>query len=141
MMIRAGAVCAVLTSIVLGGVGCALFTTPKPATRSYVISSVPIEARRGLLFCFAVAAEPPTGVWWWQPGPTGCDSRITGPGLFQADGARVVTRTGVVDASFRIALMEEGPTDFSLSIANGEMRLGVSGPSVPTMQRARLDVR
>jgi hypothetical protein len=39
-----------------------------------------------------VAVDPtdPKGVWWWEPGRSGCSSRSTGPSAFRGDDATVL---------------------------------------------------
>src|SRR5262245_38875523 len=59
----------------------------------FVVTAAPIDvgiSGRGL--CIAVDPNDSTGVWWWQPGHSGCSSRSTGPGVFRADDARVTVR-------------------------------------------------
>src|SRR4051812_20497019 len=40
--------------------------------------------------CVAVDPDDPKGVWWWEPGPSGCSTRSTGPDVMAAGDASVV---------------------------------------------------
>src|SRR5262245_47599573 len=96
----------------------------------YVVTAAPIDvgvSLRGL--CIAVDPNDPKGVWWWEPGRSGCSSRSTGPGVFRADDARVATRapSATVDVHFRLQLITgpgEGPrfADVQLALRDTDFR-------------------
>jgi hypothetical protein len=131
----------ILALLLLGSVvGCSGYRGRRATVPSYVVTSAPIDVRRGLLLCVAVEPTQTTGVWWWQPGPSGCDTRITGPDVFRAEHARVVTHRGVVDARFRLQLVSGDAADVNLTIKDGAMRLNQSGAIVPTGRRTHLSV-
>jgi len=58
-------------------------------TVRYVVTASPINVGvvSGAL-CIAVDAHDQQGVWWWQPGKSGCSSRSTGPGVLHAEQAK-----------------------------------------------------
>jgi hypothetical protein len=55
------------------------------STGRYLVTANAIDVGVGPGLCVAVDPADEHGVWWWEPGATGCDTRSTGPGLFQAD--------------------------------------------------------
>jgi hypothetical protein len=113
----------------------------------YVVTASPIEVGAGLHFCVAVDATDAAGVWWWQPGHSGCTTRSTGPGVFRGEKGAVTTRqgTGDVDARFRVGLIRIDPTlpeflDVHLVIAGDVMSAPATGARVATERRRDLDV-
>lgn len=133
----------IVVSLVLAQtvVGCGS-TAPR-----YVVTSAPIEVGARLRFCVAVDASDPAGVWWWQPGSTGCSTRSTGPGVFRGDHGAVATREGSreVDARFRVGLHRIDPTqpdflDVHLVVAGDAMSAPATGARVATARRSSLDV-
>ena len=77
-----------------------------PADGRYLVTSSAIDVGRGIRLCIAVDPRDPHGVWWWQPGASGCTSRSTGPTVFHADQAAVSpsARPEVTTVSFRLGL-------------------------------------
>ena len=105
-------------------------TTPR-----YIVTSVPIDVRVGSRLCVAVDPADPVGVWWWQPGTSGCSSRSTGPGVFRGNNAAVVVRDGSsgVDVRFHIALHQRpeslllNDADIHLVLADGYLLAPADG--------------
>ncbi len=90
----------------------------------------PLSLGSGLGLCVGVDHTDPTGVWWWEPGRSGCSTRSTDPDVFPAQGAAV---TPVSDQTtgihFRMGMHVGAPLDVHLTIRNG--RMFVSGSDVP----------
>jgi hypothetical protein len=94
----------------------------------YLVTSTPLLvglSNTGL--CIAVHPRDPHGVWWWEPGASGCASRSTGPGVFHADQATVSRSTDVdvITAAFRLQLHSAKPPSFldvRLVVEDGRMR-------------------
>ena len=78
------------------------------APRRYVVTSAALDADAKVRIPLCVAIDPtdPAGVWWWQPGRSGCSTRSTGPTVFPGERASVTRRAGssIVDAGFRLQL-------------------------------------
>src|SRR4029453_19107515 len=58
---------------------------PEAAPARYIVTTAPLgvgAASPGI--CVAVDPTDPQGIWWWEPGWSGCSSRSTGPGVFHA---------------------------------------------------------
>ena len=77
----------------VGFLSAAVFTTSlltPQSTDRYVVTASPIKVGvvSGAL-CIAVDVHDQQGVWWWEPGRSGCSSRSTGPGVFHAEQAKV----------------------------------------------------
>ena len=108
----------------------------------YIVSTTPLPfiGDRHPGFCVAVDPDDAKGVWWWEPGRSGCSSRSTGPGTFPAHAARVARAGGTVDARFEIQLHKGEPRAVRLEIADGEMRESASGLHARTERRATLDL-
>jgi len=92
-----------------------------------------------------VAIDPADsrGVWWWEPGETGCASKSTGPGVFHAENATVSRYMGsqAVNVGFRIPLHGPPPfVDVALTVENGKMRSRDGSVRVAVEHRADLDV-
>ena len=113
--------------------------TSAPSTLRYAVTATPVDM--GFDLCIAVDPTDAHGVWWWQPGPSGCASRITGPTVFTAERAsvRASRQPGSTDVSFTLQLMS-GPRDVELVLQNSEMRVTGSGVRVATQRRADLEI-
>jgi hypothetical protein len=115
-----------------------------PSAQRYLVTATPINVvgvgHPGL--CIAVDPSDAHGVWWWEPGPSGCSTRTTGPTILRAERAEVMARTGSsdVDVRFRLQLMIVGPRDIDLVIQDGGMRDATSGARVQTERRGNLDI-
>ncbi len=124
-----------------------LVVVPLAACRSsqprYIVSTTPmlfVDPRHPGL-CVAVDPTDEEGVWWWEPGLSGCSSRSTGPSPFRAFSAHVARPTsGTIDVSFNIALMVGGPRVVKLTLTGGEMREASSGLHARTERRSTLDM-
>jgi hypothetical protein len=110
----------------------------------YLVTSSAIDVGVGPGLCLAVDPRDPHGVWWWQPGASGCASRSTGPTVFHADRA-VVSRSGqpeVTAVSFRMGTMSVTRPfmDIRLAIEDSRMRSLDTGAAVALQRRNDLDV-
>jgi hypothetical protein len=92
-------------------------------------------------FCIAVDPADPQGVWWWEPGPSGCSSSINGPTVFHAERATVTAPANSrnIDVRFQLQLMS-GPRDVRLLLQDGTMQVTTSGVGVSTERRGDLDI-
>jgi len=76
----------------------------------------------------------PHGVWWWEPGASGCKTRSTGPTVLHADKAAVSpsARPEAAAVSFRLGLHSRTPSflDVRLAIEDGRMRSLDTGGAV-----------
>jgi ribosomal protein S18 acetylase RimI-like enzyme len=113
----------------------------------YVVTSTPL--RVGLAdsmgLCIAVDASETQGVWWWEPGASGCATRSTGPDVFHADDARVFrsTESNVVTVAFRLQLHSARPPSFidvRLVVEQDRMRTLDSRAAVAVHRRQDLNV-
>src|SRR6266851_2446806 len=120
-----------------------LFTAQ--TTDRYLVTASPINVGvvSGAL-CIAVDAHDQQGVWWWQPGRSGCSSRSTGPGVFHAEQAKVSlpTSSGSIEVSFRMPLHSTASpfTDVRLVLEAGGIRAVASGVRVPIESRRDLEI-
>jgi len=107
----------------------------------YIVTATPVDVvGGGWALCIAVDAADAHGIWWWQPGPSGCATRITGPSVFRADRAEVkTTNSNSISASFTLQL-HVGTRDINLALQDSEMRVADTGVRVPTERRANLDI-
>jgi len=113
-----------------------------PSVPRYIVTATPVDAvGGGWGVCIAVDPTDAQGVWWWQPGPSGCATRITGPKVFRADRAqvRISTNSSSISASFTLQL-HVGTRDVNLALQDSEMRITASGMRVPTQRRADLEI-
>jgi hypothetical protein len=84
------------------------------------------------------------GVWWWEPGATGCDTRSTGPGVFHADRA-VVPRAATgspLALTFRLGMHSASRpfVDVRLVLEDGSIRAVDTGARATLVRRAVLEV-
>ena len=122
----------------------------KPAPARYIVTTAPLGVAgvsSGL--CVAVDPTDPQGIWWWEPGRSGCSSRSTGPGVFRAEHATVTapSQSGAVEARFRLQLIVSSRSttmpDFAevgLVLQDGTMRAIPSAARVPTERRSDLEI-
>ena len=90
--------------------------------------------------CLAIDPADAQGVWWWEPGPSGCATRTTGPAVFPAHRAAVgVTGAGNADIRFELQLMS-GTRDVRLRLEDGAIRVMPSGARVQTKRRNDLNI-
>lgn len=117
--------------------------TPTPAVPRYIVTVTPLNlvsaGHPGL--CIAVDPADAKGIWWWEPGLSGCSTRTTGPTIFRAHHATVASIGGSADveARFRMQLMS-GSRDVTLLLRHGAMRVASSGERVSTERRDDLDI-
>jgi hypothetical protein len=124
-------------------------TRTHDAAPRYFVTAAPLDVGvgpRGL--CVAVDPTNPRGVWWWEPGRSGCSSRSTGPAVFQGDDANVATRarSASIDAHFRIPLIGRPDstmpsfTNVNVTLQDGYMQSRPSGAQVSIETRRDLDL-
>jgi hypothetical protein len=138
-MRESAASCTLLPLLVLFLFGC---RTSAPSTLRYAVTATPVDVvSGGFGVCIAVDPADAQGVWWWQPGPSGCASRTTGPTVFAAERAsvRASMDSGPIEVNFTLQLMS-GPRDVTLVLQNSEMRVAASGVRVATQRRADLEI-
>ena len=89
--------------------------------------------------CIAIDPKDPKGVWWWDPGRSGCTDR--GSSTMAAGRASVARATaGAVDVSFQVGLVSGRTLTVRLEVSDERIRDTVSGLSVPAERRATLEV-
>jgi hypothetical protein len=119
-----------------------------PAAPRYIVTAASIAVGLSKGLCIGIDPDDAQGVWWWEPGSSGCMSRSTGPDLFHAERAVVTSRRGsdAVEVSFRVQLSAP-PTstlprfaDVRLIVDNGEIRAAASGARVTAARRADLEL-
>ena len=139
---RCGCAFATLLGLVSGA--CRLTSRTHPSIPRYVVSTRPIDIGLGAGFCIAVDPADRQGVWWWEPGGSGCASRSTGPDVFKAEHASVSrpAKSGPIAISFRVGThsITRPFVDVRLVLESGELRVVESGARVPTERRNDLDV-
>jgi hypothetical protein len=116
--------------------------TPTPR---YLVTAAPIEVGLGNLgLCIAVDPLDQHGVWWWQPGATGCATRSTGPDVFHGEEATVTTATptGVTAVGFRLQTHSSTHPyiDVRLVLEENGIRTVQSGARVSLQRRRNLDI-
>jgi hypothetical protein len=126
-------------------VACEATSPPRSTAPRYLVTADPIDVGfgdRGL--CVAVDPLDEHGVWWWEPGSSGCADRSTGPGVFQADQATVSRsgRAGPITLGFRLGThsLARPFVHVRLVVEDGQMRALESGARVPIRRRSDLDV-
>ena len=109
----------------------------------YLVSEHAIDVGVGPRLCVAVNPLDPNGVWWWQPGRSGCASRSTGPGVFAADRATVSPpgRDGSVAVSFRLQThsQREPYREIRLILERDSIRVAGAEPRTPLRRRVDLN--
>lgn len=69
----------------------------------YIVTSSPILVGIRNRICIAIAPIDAHGVWWWEPGGSGCATRSTD--VFRADEATVSRpRPGLTAVDFRLGI-------------------------------------
>jgi catechol 2,3-dioxygenase-like lactoylglutathione lyase family enzyme len=115
-----------------------------PADGRYLMTASTIDVSLRIRLCIAVDPSDPQGVWWWEPGASGCTSRSTGPSVFHADQA-AVSRSAPPDVTavaFRLGTHSRTRPhlDVRLAIEGGRMRSLDTGAAVALQRRSDLDV-
>ena len=134
-----------VTVLLLLGLSLGACRTLAPPAPRYIVTLTPVSlgpGPGGTGLCIAVDPADAQGVWWWQPGPSGCSTRITGPELFRADRATVATArdSGATEVGFQVPVMQGPPREFRLVLHDAVMRVGPSGEQVSTERRGTLDI-
>ena len=113
-----------------------------PADGRYLVTTGTINLSPSIRLCLAVDPRDPQGVWWWEPGASGCTTRSTGT-VFHADQAAVSpsARPETSAVSFRLGLHSRTPSflDVRLAIEDGRMRSLDTGADVVLQRRNDLD--
>jgi len=120
-----------------------------PAAPRFIVTAAPIDTGvSSQRLCVGVDPAEPRGVWWWEPGLSGCTSRSTGPDLFRAERALVTSRgeSEAFEVSFRMQLKRAADSvlppyaDVHLTVQDRAIRAAASGASVAIARRADLEV-
>lgn len=134
-------------ALAAGVVACAGANRATVQAPRYMVTGEPIDLGiRGARFCVAVDPADRQGVWWWEPGATGCSSRSTGPTVFRAEAAAVSTSGNATDARFRVQLITgpgvpgPGYQEVRLVIDAGRLRVPATGADVLTVRRTDLEL-
>lgn len=109
----------------------------------YFVTNSPIDVGAGTPLCIAVQPKNQGGIWWWEPGRSGCASRSTGPTVFQAHEATVSSAgRGETVLRFRVGMHSSTVPfiDVQLVLGDGEMRELGSGARVRVGTRKDLNV-
>jgi hypothetical protein len=113
------------------------------ATPSYLVTEAPINVGLDPGLCIAIDPNDEHGVWWWQAGKSGCDSRSTGPGVFPAYQATVSRSSGgSTTAAFRLGTHSRMRPfiDVRLLVERGRMRAIDTGAQVAIQPRSNLNL-
>jgi hypothetical protein len=126
-------------------VACRPSSHSQPSVPRYLVSGSPIDIGLGPSgLCVAVDPNDPHGVWWWEPGTSGCASRSTGPKVFHGDEATVSqpTHKGPIVVSFHLGTHSVTRPFISvrLVIEDDNIRMQESGARVAIQGRTDLDV-
>jgi hypothetical protein len=117
-------------------------TSSGRADTRYIVSATPLHFLKPVHpgFCVAVDPTETKGVWWWEPGRSGCATRSTGPQVFPANGAKVAKTSGAIEVRFDVQLTTGSPLEVHLTVHDDSMRLDSSGERVAIERRRDLDV-
>ena len=116
--------------------------TAAPSVPRYVVTAMPVDVlKAGFGLCIAVDRTDARGVWWWQPGPSGCASRITGRTVFRAESARVTASTNSksIDVGFVLPTLS-GDRTVNLMLQDSLMQVAGSDARVLTVRRNDLEI-
>jgi len=109
----------------------------------YIASAEPVNVGLTQGICIAVAPRSTDGIFWWEPGASGCMTRSTGPDVFHAEQANV-TRTSADRFTLAFRIQTHSTTrpyvDVKLVVENNEIRASDSGPAVATYRRGDLNI-
>lgn len=119
-----------------------------PQIARFVVSSVPLDV--GVVprpLCIGVDPADREGVWWWEPGASGCTSRSTGPTVFHADRALVVGgSSNSYSVSFRVPVAQSPDSvaadyvDVRLVLQDEQLRSVASGARVATGRHTSITI-
>ena len=125
-------------------VGCQSTTARAPRMERYLATERRIEVGVAPGLCVAVDLHDAAGVWWWEPGRSGCGSRSTGPGVFHPEGAKVTrsAQSGAYEVAFRLGTQSTTRPfiDVRLLVESGTMRVAGSKEGVPLVGRSDLEI-
>ena len=120
--------------------------TPPPASRTerYLATERPVDIGVGPGLCVAVDLNDTTGVWWWEPGRSGCASRSTGPGVFHPEAATVMrsAQSGAYEVRFRLGTHSTTRPfiDVRLLVEGGTMKMAGANEGVRLVDRSDLAI-
>jgi hypothetical protein len=125
-----------------GVAACRTAAPPQPAADRYLVTASPIDVGDGIKLCLAMDPGDRRGLWWWEAGYTGCDSRSTGPDLFHPDDATVAGAAGSTTIGFRLGTHSDTRPfiDVRLVLEDQMLRSLKSGARVAVQSRTTLDV-
>ena len=126
-----------------GAVSLATVSLRAPTQDGYIASVEPVNVGLDQKICIAAAPRTRDGIWWWEPGPSGCTTRSTGPDVFHAEQATITSpSTDRFVLAFRLATHSTSRPflDVKLVVEKGEMRSSESGPPVPVYRRGNLNI-
>jgi hypothetical protein len=108
----------------------------------YIVSATPVKIFEGRHPGVCVAVDPTDvkGVWWWEPGRSGCASRSTGPDVFVAKSAHVTKTTREIDVQFELPLTTDHPVHVKVTIDNNGIRREGSTERISIERRRNLEV-
>ncbi|MEO5822466.1 MAG: hypothetical protein ABIT71_18310 [Vicinamibacteraceae bacterium] len=129
-----------------------------PGDGRYLVTSTALQVglSNGMGLCIAVDPRDSHGIWWWEPGASGCATRSTGTILHaneavvsrstEADvitASDVITESDVITVAFRLGLHSRTPSflDVRLVVEDGHMRTLDRRARVPVHRRQDLDMR
>ncbi|MGH9411805.1 MAG: hypothetical protein ACRD1V_20400, partial [Vicinamibacterales bacterium] len=111
----------------------------------FLMTDAPVDFEpNGGGICLAVDPSDRNGIWWWQPGPTGCASRSTGPNLFRADATFSGPTSGsVTTVAFGLSVHSTTRPFVTLMFVfdDDSIRVPATNATVGLHRRADLDVR
>lgn len=125
--------------------GCASIAESEHPLPRYLVSAASLSVGLGPTgLCVAVDPNDSQGVWWWEPGASGCASRSTGPELFAGQRARVsrAGRDGSIDVTFQVAVHSQVQpyTRVRIVVEGGQMRVTGTDARAATIRRDELDI-
>jgi hypothetical protein len=116
----------------------------QPPVARYLVTDSPIDVGVGTGLCLAVDLLDEHGIWWWQPGATGCATRSTGPVVFHAAEGRVSRPTPGVPTAVDFRLGTHSTTrpfiDVRLVVEDGSIRALDTGARVTLQRQNDLEV-
>jgi hypothetical protein len=116
----------------------------RPGQARYLVTATPIDVGVGTGLCLAIDPLDQHGIWWWQPGATGCASRSTGPGVFHAAEGRISTSVSGTPTSVGFRLGTHSTTrpfiDVQLLVEDASIRALNTGATASLEGRNDLEV-
>jgi hypothetical protein len=138
-----------ITPLLLAAALSAMACATRPAAPEFIVTTEPLNV--GVVsakLCIALDVDTKDGVWWWQPGASGCDSRSTGPTVFRGESATINTwhMNRGHSAEFQLQrIMPPGSTESPVAVVRlvsreGTMTAVATTATVPTSVRRDLDI-